>query len=417
MPEIPILPILTYTFAVWFGLYLLRQRFHKPGMRYTGLGLIAYAVGLAVQVLFSPPAAPRGAAFLLQERFFVAVLPFICWLAAIIHLFSSTADLRLRGQTQPPLQLRMSLRLVLVGSIFFGMSLSMLILPQSWFSSNLVVLAIGLDLALLSYGIAALDAYDEGEALSRDFFRSLGASFLAALLFGGQVALVMAVTGSGGAPMLLLLLALITSAVALQIFNDPLQTLLDRVLFSAWPGLRRERANLRSVASALPRVDETLDLSSLSGEEFGRLTRRALSHMGDLKRLAASPLARLPVITERLAARGLPDNTLDRAAELKALLAESVERLKPRDNARGVDNGGTAFGVSDEWRYYNVLYYPYVLGWKPNRQRLPAHASGDGQREVMEWFRAQVPERTLHNWQNAAAELVAKDLRERSGKL
>jgi hypothetical protein len=33
-------------------------------------------------------------------------------------------------------------------------------------------------------------------------------------------------------------------------------------------------------------------------------------------------------------------------------------------------------------------------------------------RDVLEWFRTNVPERTLHNWQNAAAKLVAQDLRE-----
>ncbi|NDJ55255.1 MAG: hypothetical protein GYB68_19460, partial [Chloroflexi bacterium] len=36
----------------------------------------------------------------------------------------------------------------------------------------------------------------------------------------------------------------------------------------------------------------------------------------------------------------------------------------------------------------------------------------DDTRHVIEWFRAQVPERTLYNWQNAAAKLVAQDLRE-----
>lgn len=37
--------------------------------------------------------------------------------------------------------------------------------------------------------------------------------------------------------------------------------------------------------------------------------------------------------------------------------------------------------------------------------------------EVLDWFRSQVPERTLYNWQNTAARLVAKDLFERSANL
>jgi hypothetical protein len=31
---------------------------------------------------------------------------------------------------------------------------------------------------------------------------------------------------------------------------------------------------------------------------------------------------------------------------------------------------------------------------------------------ALEWLQISVPERTLHNWQNAAARLIAQDLRE-----
>ena len=36
---------------------------------------------------------------------------------------------------------------------------------------------------------------------------------------------------------------------------------------------------------------------------------------------------------------------------------------------------------------------------------------------ILDWFRTQVPQRTLYNWQNAAAALVARDLRERSRRV
>jgi hypothetical protein len=121
--------------------------------------------------------------------------------------------------------------------------------------------------------------------------------------------------------------------------------------------------------------------------------------------LAANPLTRLPVIEARLAARGEQDNTLERAAELKALLAESITRLKPRTD--------DDFGTSDEWRYYNALYFPYVAGLKPYSRR---NAYDNGldpiEQAALDWFQVTVPERTLHNWQNAAARLVAQDLRE-----
>ncbi len=397
MPSIPFLQIITYSFAVWFGLYLLRRRFNKPGMRYTGFGLLAYATGLAIDILLSPSLSPGSAAVLTQERFFVAFLPLIFWFAAVRNLFSPGA---LQGLPKLPL------RLIIIGSIFFGLSISMLVLPQAWFTSDIVVLGVGLDLAILSYGIATLDAHDEGEVLPRDFLRSLGASFLLAILFGGQVVLAMAVGSRAGPIMLLLLLAVITSAILVQVFYELIQSLLDRLLFPTWPRLQQERENLWAVASVLPRVNESMEFDHLSEEEFIRLTRRALSHMGDLKRLAASPLTRLPLVTARLSTRGQPDGTLDRAAELKTLLTESITRLKPQYDSD--------FGITDEWRYYNVLYYPYVLGIRPFSQRF-TYRNDDALQAVMEWFRVQVPERTLHNWQNTAAGLVAKDLRERSG--
>jgi hypothetical protein len=108
----------------------------------------------------------------------------------------------------------------------------------------------------------------------------------------------------------------------------------------------------------------------------------------------------------RLAARHAPDNTLERAAELKTLLAESITRLKPRDQGD--------FGVSEAWRYYNALYFPYVAGLKPYSRREEVNGLDPAAHQALAWFQTQVPERTLHNWQNAAARLVAQDLREQS---
>src|SRR5690606_39598082 len=118
---------------------------------------------------------------------------------------------------------------------------------------------------------------------------------------------------------------------------------------SGKPPLRADRAALRQTEAALPRrSDHPLD--SLDDEMFARLTRRALGHYKDLSKLMASPLTALPEIDERLAARGAPDQPLERANELKALLAERIAALKPR--------GGGDFGTTEEWRYYNSLYFP-----------------------------------------------------------
>jgi hypothetical protein len=186
------------------------------------------------------------------------------------------------------------------------------------------------------------------------------------------------------------------------VFAHPAQNALDSWILAMFPRLREQRRESRAAENAAARVDPTVDFAAMDEAEFTRLTRRALSHLGDLPRLAASPLTQLPIIEQRLRARGIEPNTLARAAELKTLLAERIAHLRPAN--------GATYGTSDEWRHYNALYYPYVAGLKP----YAAHAADldSGQRTVLEWFRAQVPERTLHNWQNAAARLVALDLRE-----
>src|SRR5690606_16712663 len=115
------------------------------------------------------------------------------------------------------------------------------------------------------------------------------------------------------------------------------------------------------------------------------------------------PLTRLPLIDARL--NGRAGSTLERAAELRSLLTESIERLKPRDKGD--------FGTSDEWRYYNALYFPYVAGLKAYSRRDMTHDLDLPTREILHWFQ-QDPERTLHNWQSAAARLIAQDLQERT---
>jgi hypothetical protein len=177
---------------------------------------------------------------------------------------------------------------------------------------------------------------------------------------------------------------------------------LDRLAFSKSPDLRAGRAALRDAEAALPlRSDNPLD--DVSDETFARLTRRALGHYGDLSKLVASPLTMLPVIEARLASRDAPDQPLERANELKALLADRIAALKPRD--------GGDFGTTEQWRYYNSLYFPYVVGVRAYAQNATAAGLDPVARRAWQWFVTDVPQRSLHNWQNAAARVIAADLR------
>ncbi len=183
---------------------------------------------------------------------------------------------------------------------------------------------------------------------------------------------------------------------------DPLAGLLDRLAFSRSPDLRADRAALRRTEAALP-LRSANPLDGVDDDTFARLTRRALGHYGDLSKLVASPLTALPVIDERLAARGAPDQPLERANELKALLADRIARLKPRD--------GGDFGTTEQWRHYNSLYFPYVVGVRAYAQNATAAGLDPVARQAWQWFVTEVPQRSLHNWQNAAARLIAADLR------
>lgn len=209
---------------------------------------------------------------------------------------------------------------ILAATVFFALGLGMLLFPLDWLPRFWVWLGIGLDLLLLGLAVAVLDAFDEGEALLPHFFRSLDYSFFTALLFGGQVALVMVLSTGATFPLLVLLLTTVTAAIVIQTFSDTFQAALDNVAFLNFPRLRQTRAELRVVAEAASRLDRTHSPDSLDEAEFTRLTRRALSHMGNLPRLASSPLTQLPLVKARLAQRDVQDNTLNRAAELKAVL-------------------------------------------------------------------------------------------------
>jgi hypothetical protein len=202
-----------------------------------------------------------------------------------------------------------------------------------------------------------------------------------------------------------LLLVTVLSALATQLFGEAIQQRLDRFAFPRRRQLQQARAELRITAEALPKVDETVDVIQLSDAEFIRHTRRALSHYGDLPRLATNPLIQLPIVTQRLKARNTADSTLGRAAQLKQILLEAICHLKPPGEAQ--------FDTTDAWRHYNALYFPYVIGLKPYSRRADHSACDAVSQQALAWFRTQVPERTLYNWQTGAAKLVAQYLRER----
>lgn len=438
------LSAMVFALSWWLGLYLLARDPRKPVLVLASIGLTSFALVVALDAV----RIESGFDLLGRIEIYLVAMPGIAWFAVLVELSRSYETWRSRageialvagvatlafvgaamaGSVEGPLRLghwvmiaaislstlgalvkavlvkppQPVVTFVVIATLFFALGNAILIIPLGLVPSWLALASTGCDVALLGLAVAIGDAFDEGQALRADMLRSFAATAVVALLFGGQALIGLAVTG-GQTALTVLLFTSLAIAIAINVLADPLAGVLDRVAFSRSPALRADRAALRRTEAALP-LRSSSPLDGVDEDTFARLTRRALGHYGDLSKLVASPLTALPIIDERLAARGAPDQPLERANELKALLADRIARLKPRD--------GGDFGTTEQWRYYNSLYFPYVVGVRAYAQNATAAGLDPVARQAWQWLVTEVPQRSLHNWQNAAARLIAADLR------
>ena len=438
------LSAVVFTLSWWLGLYLLARDPRKPVLVLAAIGLTSFASVVALDAVrvFS------GSDVLSSVEVYLVTVPGIAWFAVLLEMSRPRDTWRGRaseialvvcvaavaffgaamaGNVDGPLRMghwvmfaavslsslgamvkavlvkppQPVVTFVVLATLFFALGNAILIIPLGLVPSWLALASTGFDVALLGVAVAIGDAFDEGQALRADMLRSFAATAVVALLFGGQLLIGLAVSGQVTALTVLLFTSL-GIAIAINVLADPLAGLLDRLAFSRSPDLRADRAALRRTEAALP-LRSANPLDGVDDDTFARLTRRALGHYGDLSKLVASPLTALPLIDERLAARGAPDQPLERANELKALLADRIARLKPRD--------GGDFGTTEQWRHYNSLYFPYVVGVRAYAQNATAAGLDPVSRQAWHWLVSEVPQRSLHNWQNAAARVIATDLR------
>lgn len=414
-----IIKLFFFGFSLWLGAYLLARRSEKNTVRLTGWGLVTYSLVLVVEILFGeiipvlvllPALLWTGAALhLLPDEnvwhtyairvwmfSFIPILilalvtPWVSILVVIALLVCAALVVRSAASSY----FRNTYAVIGVIALFFGLSTGVLVLPVEFVSSFWGIVLLGFDLLLLGGAVTVWDAFDEGESIRLHLLRSFVSAFYYAGALAVVVVIVSAIEGDFGFGKLLLLVSLVSFGILTQTFERSIQKILDVVTFPKSSTLGVDRNLLTDSADALPLLS-TLDLLSVSDAEFARLTRRALSHLGDLPRLSTSPLVNLPQVQSQ--------NPLERAHTLKSLLVASVSKLKPR--------GAASFGTSDAWRYYNAVYYPYVLGLKPYTRRTDLASQDESTRVVLEWFQTSVPERTLHNWQNTAAKLIAEDIK------
>lgn len=397
-----VVSILLFGTAFWLGLYLFVRTPGEWYARFGGAAQLAFAAGVALFILdqYAP-------SILLALRFYrfgfgMIALTSLLMLASLVALVPGFNQWQRRWVEQ-----KSHLLLAWAGMILYVFCVGVLLWSGSDTAVRFVMMTLaGVALILIGIALVMVHAFDEAESWLPHFLRSYDYALLTAVLFGGQVVFLMIYEFGVSYSFLLLLLGMIATAVIIQVFSNPVQTAVDRIAFALFPHIRQTRTLLRAESDAAQRVDASLDLMKMDEVKFGKLTRRALSQMGDLPKLAANPLTHLPLVNARLAENGRMDSTLLRAAELKIILTESIARLKPP--------GDAAFGTTDDWRHYNALYFPYVLGLRPYSHRYYINGTDPASKEALDWFRVQVPERTLYNWQNAAAKLIARDLQERS---
>src|SRR5258705_2019303 len=439
------LSAVVFTLSWWLGLYLLARDPRKPVLVFAAAGLTSFASVVALDAV----RVISGSHVLSSVEVYLVTVPGIAWFAVLLEMSrpcdawrsragelalvagvaaAALVGAALGGSVGPPLrpgrwlmfavvslsslgamlwavfgpwQAKPVVGYIVVATLFFALGNAILVIPLGLVPSWIALASTGFDVGLLGVAVAMWDAFDEGQALRAAMLRSFAAAAVVALLFGGQLLIGLAVSGQATALTVLLFTSL-GIAIAINVLADPLAGLLDRMAFSRSPDLRADRAALRSTEAALP-LRSANPLDGIDDDTFARLTRRALGHYGDLSKLVARPLTALPIIDERLTVRGAPDQPLERANELKALLADRIGRLKPRD--------GGDFGTTEQWRHYNSLYFPYVVGVRAYAQNATASGLDPVARQAWQWFVTEVPQRSLHNWQNAAARLIAADLR------
>jgi hypothetical protein len=444
-----VLSALVFTLSWWLGTYLLARDPRKPVLVHAAIGLCGFAAVVAadaVRAVWQP-------VLLGKLEIYLAVLPGVAWFAVLLELARpcdrwsgrgrdtlliglvaaaalagaawagsvdgplraghlllfavislSTLGAMVKALTRPA-QPGSVLGVVIVATLFFALANAILIIPLGVIPSGIALASTGVDVLLLGLAVALWDAFDEGQALRLDMLRSFLAATAMAGLLGGQLLIGLVLTRSepsAQTALTVLLFTTIAIAIEVQVFVDLLARLWDRLAFWRSPALRADRAVLRDTEAALA-LRSTGPLDDVDEETFVRLTRRALAHYGDLSKLVASPLTALPAIDKRLAARGAPDAPLERANELRALLADRIAALKPRD--------GGEFGTTEQWRHYNALYFPYVVGVRAYAQNATAAGLDPTARQAWQWLVTEVPQRSLHNWQNAGARVIAADLR------
>jgi hypothetical protein len=250
---------------------------------------------------------------------------------------------------------------------------------------------------ILGWNMARYGALVAGERVLSDFLAYAATMAAIVLVYGGVLLTLAPDYGwvERGLPLLLLVM---TTHVLVDARGHLLQRLLYAPLVSSLSTQLRDLGNrvvrqpdeLSALADVRETVDQLLRERSQTAETDLRvLVEGALRHLNDLPTLSEHPLlAELPGLADS------PGTPLERAAQLRNLLEQAIELLRP-SGARP-SPGSSAVGG---WLHYLVLKEAYVDG-RPNKQIMQRYALSEG---------------TFHRSRRRAIDAVASDVASRRG--
>ncbi|HEX6293505.1 MAG TPA: hypothetical protein VFZ66_30270 [Herpetosiphonaceae bacterium] len=330
--------------------------------------------------------------------------------------------------------LTQQLKLLVVGAVLFLIGALWIVARYNWVITAYVLpgyLFLFAGVAVLGYGIANYGLLLEGQDIRRDFFYTLTGIGLINVLYAGLLSLV--------EPLSVYSLLVLVSLVTLTHTTfDRWRGVLDRLFFTAAEQTARAEARDYAtllgtvpVTAVLPLVeqpseqpvadaDEPVAATEIGGgKAFKDAVRKAITGLKSPPQLAKSPLLTLRLVEQHVQQAGLPDNRLNRAAALREILIAQIEGLRPTDDASGP--------VGEPWRFYNVLYYPYIhavsrKGALSEARRLSESRRRQGQaqpeelEQVLAWL-ADIDEDTFYKWQRRGSDTIAATLWEENLKL
>ena len=422
----PPVAVPVFALACWLASYLIGRDPRRRLLWRAAAALVAYAVGVAAWTV--APAGVLAEVFLcvpallwagvaigllpdeLPERtqldrgwlvisaLFLAAVIVVPGAARLVAVAPMVGGLVLLWRFRDRVRPAVLPAAVTVVAVLYALTLVALLVPVDLGAPELVLAAAGLNLAVLAYLVAVADAADAGERLWPDLRRSAAGAAVGALLVGGLATLTM-LAAPEERLVAVLQFVVVAAVMAYAGLIGPVRRFLDRIAFPHDDRLRQDRQALALLSEALPRRRERHTLLKVDEDEFRRLTVQALDNFDDLARLLRSPLIDLPTVDRRLTGENA-EKPMARALQLRAVLQESVARLKPDG----------LFGTTEEWRHYNALHYCCVVGLRPYDRKPLTDGLDRDSRRALEWFRRYVPRRSLRQWQREGGALVADRL-------